>query len=159
VEPSPVVELNFTLNGAATHDVVAVGQTACEYLRDACRLTSVHNACDGLGMCGACTILVDGRAACSCLLLVLELDGTTVETAEGLADGTRLHPLQQAFVELGALQCGYCTPAMLLAAKALLAEQPHPTRAEIVHALTGNLCRCTGYAKIVDAIASVAKAS
>jgi aerobic-type carbon monoxide dehydrogenase small subunit (CoxS/CutS family) len=89
-------------------------------------------------------------------LLVAELDGAKVESAEGLADGSHLHPLQRAFIELGALQCGYCTPAMLLSAKALLAEHPHPTRAEIVQALTGNLCRCTGYAKIVEAIASVA---
>jgi carbon-monoxide dehydrogenase small subunit len=155
--PSTSVALTFTLNGVATNDVVAAGRTAYDYLRHDCGLTSIHNACDGIGMCGACTILVDGRASCACLMLVAELDGATVESAEGLADGTRLHPLQQAFIDLGALQCGYCTPAMLLSAKALLAEHPHPTRDEIVGALTGNLCRCTGYAKIVEAIASVAE--
>jgi len=156
MEASTTIELAFSLNGAPAHGVVPAGRTAYEYLRDDCGMTSIHNACDGIGMCGACTILVDGRAACACLLLAAELDGATVETAEGLADGPRLHPLQRAFVELGALQCGYCTPAMLLAAKALLAEHPHPTRAEIAHALVGNLCRCTGYAKIIDAIAAVA---
>jgi len=157
VEASATVAVAFRLNGSDVRDVVASERTAYEYLRNDRALTSIHNACDGIGMCGACTILVDGRAACACLLLAAELDGATVETAEGLATEALLHPLQQAFVDHGALQCGYCTPAMLLAAKALLAEQPHPTRAEITHALTGNLCRCTGYAKIVDAIASVAE--
>ena len=150
------VEITFEINGRPRRDSVSAGRTVFEYLRTDLGLMSLHDACDGIGMCGACTVLIDGRAACSCLLLVAELDGARVETAEGLAGGSQLHPLQQAFVELGALQCGYCTPGMLLSAKALLAEQPHPVHGDIVRALSGNLCRCTGYAKIVEAIAAVA---
>jgi carbon-monoxide dehydrogenase small subunit len=110
-------------------------------------------------MCGACTILVNGRASPSCLLLAIDLDGARVETVEALAEGERLHPLQQAFVARGALQCGYCTAGMLLAAKALLDETPKPTREQIARGLTGNLCRCTGYARIVDAVEAAAKGS
>jgi carbon-monoxide dehydrogenase small subunit len=151
------IELAFELNGRPQRDVVPAGRTVYDYLRVDLGLTSIHNGCDGIGVCGACTVLVDGRAAPSCLLLVAELDGARVETVESLAEGTRLHPLQQAFVDHGALQCGYCTPAMLLSAKALIAERPHPSRADITRALTGNLCRCTGYTKIVAAIESAAR--
>jgi aerobic carbon-monoxide dehydrogenase small subunit len=147
----------FVLNGAEVQAEIDVGTTAFDLLRHEFRLTSVRSACDGIGMCGACTILVNGRASPSCLLLAIDLGGTRVETADALADGAKLHPLQQAFVAKGALQCGYCTAGMLLAAKALLDETPRPTRAEIARGLVGNLCRCTGYAKIFDAIDAVAK--
>lgn len=149
--------VGFVLNGAEVRAQIDLAATAFDLLRQEFRLTSVRSACDGIGMCGACTILVSGRASPSCLLLAIDLAGTRVETADALADGERLHPLQQAFVAKGALQCGYCTAGMLLAAKALLDETPRPTRAEIGRALTGNLCRCTGYAKIFDAIEAAAE--
>ncbi len=149
----------FVLNGAEVQATINLTTTAFDLLRRDFRLTSVRSACDGIGMCGACTILVNGRASPSCLLLAIDLAGTRVDTVDGLADGERLHPLQQAFVAKGALQCGYCTAGMLLAAKALLDETPRPTRDQIARALTGNLCRCTGYAKIIDAIESVARGS
>jgi aerobic-type carbon monoxide dehydrogenase small subunit (CoxS/CutS family) len=150
-------ELAFTLNGVEVRSTIDLATTAFDLLRHDFRLTSVRSACDGIGMCGACTILVNGRASPSCLLLAIDLAGARVETVDALADGERLHPLQQAFVAKGALQCGYCTAGMLLAAKALLDETPRPTRDQIARALTGNLCRCTGYAKIFDAIEAAAK--
>jgi aerobic-type carbon monoxide dehydrogenase small subunit (CoxS/CutS family) len=149
----------FSLNGADVHATIDVATTAFDLLRHDFRLTSVRSACDGIGMCGACTILVNGRASPSCLLLAIDLAGAHVETVDALADGERLHPLQQAFVATGALQCGYCTAGMLLAAKALLDEVPRPTRDQIARALTGNLCRCTGYARIIDAVEMVARGS
>lgn len=109
-------------------------------------------------VCGACTVLVDGRPVSSCTMLAADVDGTEVTTVEGLASGGGLHPLQRAFVEHDALQCGFCTPGFLLAAKALLDAVPHPTRAQIVRALDGNICRCTGYKKIIEAIEHVARA-
>jgi aerobic-type carbon monoxide dehydrogenase small subunit (CoxS/CutS family) len=149
----------FVLNGIEVQASIDFTTTAFDLLRHYFRLTSVRSACDGIGMCGACTILVNGRASPSCLLLAIDLAGARIETVEALADGERLHPLQQAFVDKGALQCGYCTAGMLLAAKALLDETPRPTRDQIARALTGNLCRCTGYAKIFDAIETAAKES
>jgi len=149
-------KLSFVLNGADAQATVALATTAFDLLRHDFGLTSVRSACDGIGMCGACTILVNGRSSPSCLLLAVDLAGARVETVDALADGDGLHPLQQAFVAKGALQCGYCTAGMLLAAKALLDETPRPTRVEIARALTGNLCRCTGYAKIIDAVEAVA---
>jgi aerobic carbon-monoxide dehydrogenase small subunit len=150
--------VGFVLNGQGVSAQVDVTVTAFDLLRRDFRLTSVRSACDGIGMCGACTILVNGRASPSCLMLAIDLVGARVETVEALSEGERLHPLQQAFVAKGALQCGYCTAGMLLAAKALLDETPRPSRAEIARALTGNLCRCTGYAKIFEAIEAAAKA-
>jgi carbon-monoxide dehydrogenase small subunit len=150
--------VGFVLNGQAVSVDVDVTATAFDLLRRDFRLTSVRSACDGIGMCGACTILVNGRASPSCLVLAIDLAGARIETVEALSDGERLHPLQQAFVAKGALQCGYCTAGMLLAAKALLDETPWPSRAEIARALAGNLCRCTGYAKIFEAIEAAAKA-
>jgi aerobic-type carbon monoxide dehydrogenase small subunit (CoxS/CutS family) len=144
------------LNGTETQATIAFTTTAFDLLRHDFCLTSVRSACDGIGMCGACTILVNGRASPSCLLLAIDLAGTRVETVDALADGENLHPLQQAFVAKGALQCGYCTAGMLLTAKALLDETSRPTREQIARALTGNLCRCTGYAKIIDAVEAVA---
>jgi len=149
----------FVLNGVKVEAAIDVTKTSFDLLRHDFHLTSVRSACDGIGMCGACTILVDGRASPSCLLLAVDLAGARVETVDALADGERLHPLQQAFVTTGAFQCGYCTAGMLLAAKALLDETPKPSREQIAHAMTGNLCRCTGYAKIIDAIESVAGSS
>jgi carbon-monoxide dehydrogenase small subunit len=150
--------VGFVLNGQGVSAQVDVAVTAFDLLRRDFRLTSVRSACDGIGMCGACTILLNGRASPSCLVLAIDLAGARVETVEALSDGERLHPLQQAFVAKGALQCGYCTAGMLLAAKALLDETPQPSRAEIARALTGNLCRCTGYAKIFEAIEAATKA-
>jgi aerobic-type carbon monoxide dehydrogenase small subunit (CoxS/CutS family) len=151
--------VDFVLNGTAVQASIDFTTTAFDLLRHHFRLTSVRSACDGIGMCGACTILVNGRASPSCLLLAIDLAGARVETVEALAVGDLLHPLQQAFVDKGALQCGYCTAGMLLAAKALLDETSRPTRDQIARALTGNLCRCTGYAKIFDAIETAAKES
>ena len=145
-------DVTFVLNGCEVKAAVDITRTAFDLLRHEFRLTSVKSAGDGIGMCGACTILVDGRASPSCLLLAVDLAGARIETVDALAEGEALHPLQQAFVAKGALQCGYCTSGMLLAAKALLDETPRPSRDQIAHALTGNLCRCTGYAKIIEAI-------
>jgi carbon-monoxide dehydrogenase small subunit len=153
---SPV---SFVLNGMEVHASIEFTTTAFDLLRHHFRLTSVRSVCDGIGMCGACTILVNGRASPSCLLLAIDLAGARVETVETLGDGECLHPLQKAFVEKGALQCGYCTAGMLLSAKALLDEIRRPTREQIARALTGNLCRCTGYAKIFEAIETAAKES
>jgi carbon-monoxide dehydrogenase small subunit len=152
-------EVAFVLNGVPVTAAIDLAMTAFDLLRDEFGLTSVRSACDGIGMCGACTILVDGRASPSCLLLAIDLTSAGVETVDALADGERLHPLQQAFVTKGALQCGYCTAGMLLSAKALLDETPRPSRDQIARALTGNLCRCTGYAKIFEAVKMAAEGS
>lgn len=135
-----------------THEVaVPVEKTLLEVLREDLELTGTNHGCE-LGECGACTVLVDGEPVLSCLILPLEVGGREVTTVEGLADNGRPHPLQAAFVERGAAQCGYCTPGMLVAAQALLAENPHPSREEIKEWLSGNLCRCTGYLKIIEAV-------
>jgi carbon-monoxide dehydrogenase small subunit len=151
--------VTFVLNGLPVSAVIDLATTAFDLLRHEFHLTSVRSACDGIGMCGACTILVNGCASPSCLLLAIDLAGARVETVDALADGENLHPLQQAFVAKGALQCGYCTAGILLSAKALLDETPRPSRDQIARALTGNLCRCTGYAKIFEAIELVAEGS
>ena len=145
------VRLRLTVNDE-THDVlVGPHKTLLEVLREDLALTGTKHGCE-LGECGTCTVLVDGAPVLSCLALPAELEGRPITTVEGMADGGRLHPLQQAFAELGAAQCGYCTPGLLLSAKALLAGCPSPTREEIREALAGNLCRCTGYTKILDAV-------
>ena len=134
-------------------------KTLLEVLREELDLTGTKHGCE-LGECGACAVLVDGEPVLSCLALPIELPGpATILTVEGLADGATPHPLQDAFAELGAAQCGYCTPGMLVTAKALLDAQPSPTRDEIVEALSGNLCRCTGYVKIFDAVELAATAA
>ena len=139
------------VNGERTELLLPVHKTLLEVLREDMQLTGTKHGCE-LGECGTCTVLVDGRPELSCLVLPVQLGGRAVMTIEGMASGSELHPLQQAFAELGAAQCGYCTPGILLAAKSLLATEPSSTRDEIREALAGNLCRCTGYAKILDAI-------
>jgi carbon-monoxide dehydrogenase small subunit len=127
-------------------------------LRDELRLTGTKEGCNN-GNCGACNVLLDGRLVNSCLVLAVEIDGHDVQTVEGLATPERLHPLQQAFLEGAALQCGICTPGFLVAAKALLDHTPHPTEGQVRHYLAGNLCRCTGYDKIVRAVLTAANSA
>ena len=139
------------INGKDVEKIVDVRASLTDMLRNDFRLTSVKKGCE-VGECGACTVLVDGHPMNSCLVLVAELDGKHVLTVEGLARDGRLHPLQEAFLEVGAVQCGYCTPGMLLSGIALLNLYPHPTREQIRKEMEGNICRCTGYARIADAI-------
>lgn len=143
--------LSLSVNGEMRDVVVAPNKTLLEVLREDLALTGTKHGCE-LGECGTCTVLLDGEPALSCLALPVECQGRRITTVEGMAEGGRLHPLQQAFAELGAAQCGYCTPGILLTAQALLADNPGPTRDEIRHALAGNLCRCTGYTKILEAV-------
>ena len=143
--------LSLTVNGEAHEVLVPVHKTLLEILREDLGLTGTKHGCE-LGECGTCTVLVDGEPVLSCLALPVDLTGTAITTIEGMARGAELHPLQRAFAELGAAQCGYCTPGILLTAQALLADIPVPTRDVIKAALAGNLCRCTGYTKILDAV-------
>ena len=143
--------LSLRVNGEAREVLAPVHKTLLEVLREEMGLTGTKHGCE-LGECGTCTVLVDGLPVLSCLALPVECQDREILTVEGMAEAGRLHPLQQAFAELGAAQCGYCTPGILLTAQALLAETPKPTRDEIKDALAGNLCRCTGYTKILDAV-------
>jgi carbon-monoxide dehydrogenase small subunit len=143
--------VRLTVNGEEREVVVPVHKTLLEVLREDLDLTGTKHGCE-LGECGTCTVLIDGTPVLSCLALPVECQGREIKTVEGMAIGSALHPLQQAFAELGAAQCGYCTPGILLTAEALIAERPTPTRDEIREALAGNLCRCTGYTKILDAV-------
>jgi len=145
------VRVALNVNGESREALVPVHKTLLEVLREDLGLTGTKHGCE-LGECGTCTVLVDGHPVLSCLALPVESEGARITTVEGMAEGGRLHPLQQAFAELGAAQCGYCTPGILLTATALLAERPSPTRTEVKEALAGNLCRCTGYTKILDAV-------
>lgn len=149
------MKISFTLNGKKIEIDAAPDRRAVDSLREDLGLTGTKEGC-GAGECGACTILVGGETRLSCLMLAAQLEGLEIITVEGLAADGRLHPLQEAFVERGAVQCGFCTPGMLLASAALLAKNPHPSREEIREGLSGNLCRCTGYQKIVDAVESAA---
>ena len=145
------VHCHFVVNGEA-HDIYVVGhKTLLEVLREDLALTGTKHSCE-LGECGTCTVLMNGEPQLSCLMVAQACQDHPILTVEGMADGPVLHPLQEAFVEVGAAQCGYCTPGILLAAKALLEETPRPSRQEIKNALAGNLCRCTGYIKIYEAI-------
>jgi carbon-monoxide dehydrogenase small subunit len=144
-------ELQITVNGDEYHLFVDVRRTLLKVIREDIGLTGTKDGC-GAGECGACTVLLDNEPVNSCLVLAHEADGREVVTIEGLAQGGVLHPVQEAFVEQGAIQCGFCTPGMVLSTKALLDRNPDPTRAEILHGLKGNLCRCTGYVKIIDAV-------
>jgi len=143
--------LTLHLNGEQRDVACASHKTLLEILREDLALTGTKHGCE-LGECGTCTVLLDGRPQLSCLVLGLECEGRPIVTVEGLARGPEPHPLQVAFADLGAAQCGYCTPGILCAAKALLDERPAPTREEIREALSGNLCRCTGYIKIFEAV-------
>ncbi len=146
--------LHLQVNGE-THDVyTSVHKTLLEVLREDLALTGTKHGCE-LGECGACAVLIAGQPVLSCLSLPIEIQGQEITTIEGLANGSQLHPLQEAFADFGAAQCGFCIPGMLLTAKAMLAENPQPSRQEIRQTLAGNLCRCTGYIKIIEAIESV----
>jgi aerobic-type carbon monoxide dehydrogenase small subunit (CoxS/CutS family) len=144
-------QMRFTLNGEQTDVFFAPYKTLLEVLREDLSHTGTKHGCE-LGECGACAVLLDGKPVLSCLLLALECNDRNVETVEGLGANGALHPLQEAFADLGAAQCGYCTPAILVTAKALLDQNPHPTRDQIREALSGNLCRCTGYLQIFEAV-------
>ncbi len=139
------------VNGERIELLLPVHKTLLEVLREDMQLTGTKHGCE-LGECGTCTVLVDGKPHLSCLLLPIQVEGRAITTLEGMARGSELHPLQQAFAELGAAQCGYCTPGMLLSACSLLDTNPAPTRDDIREALAGNLCRCTGYVKILQAV-------
>jgi len=145
------MQLTLKVNGETRDVIVPVHKTLLEVLREDLNLTGTKHGCE-LGECGTCTVLVDGLPVLSCLALPVELQGREIKTVEGMAENGRLHPLQQAFAELGAAQCGYCTPGILLTAEALLAGNTAPTRDEVREALAGNLCRCTGYTKILEAV-------
>jgi carbon-monoxide dehydrogenase small subunit len=147
--------VNAVVNGELVEFLASPTQTLLDALRDELGLTGTKEGC-GSGDCGACSVIVDGALVCSCLVLALEAEGRRIETVEGLAVAGRLHPLQQQFLELAALQCGFCTPGLLVAAKALLDRNPDPGETEIRYALAGNLCRCTGYDKVVRAVQAAA---
>jgi len=150
-------QVQCTINDEPVEFLCEPRQSLLETLRDVLGLTGSKEGCL-TGDCGACSVIVEGRVVCSCLMLGVEAEGKTITTVEGLARGNELHPLQQKFLEDAALQCGVCTPGFLVAAKALLDRNPRPTEAEVRYALAGNLCRCTGYDKIVRAVLDAAKA-
>ncbi len=149
--------LRLTVNGDPVELGVRDEETLLQVLRERLGLTGTKQGCD-LGDCGSCTVLLDGEPVLSCLVLAATVEGRSVETIEGVAGADGLHPVQEAFDEVGAVQCGFCTPGMVLASKALLEKDPRPSRSEIRRALSGNLCRCTGYVKIVDAVERAGKA-
>lgn len=143
--------LTLRINGEERMVAFPTHHTLLEVVREECGLTGTKHGCE-LGECGTCAVLLDGRPVLSCLVLAAEMEGRRIETVEGLQEGNELDPLQAAFADLGAAQCGYCTPGILLAAKCLLEQNPAPSKAEICEALSGNLCRCTGYHKIVESV-------
>jgi len=147
--------MRFEINGEVYEDEIDVRRTLLEVLRESFGLTGTKRSCSE-GECGACTVLLDGKPVASCLVLAIEAQGKRIETVEGLAQNGELHPLQQAFLEHGALQCGFCTAGMLMAAKGFLNENPRPSEEEVRRAIAGNLCRCTGYNKYVEAILDAA---
>ena len=149
------IHVTTTVNGDPAEFLCEPQETLLDVLRDNLRLTGAKEGC-GTGDCGACTVRLDGRVVCSCLVLGAEAEGREVETIEGMADGDHLHPLQRKFLEHAALQCGICTPGILVAAKDLLERSPDPTETEIRYWLAGNLCRCTGYDKIIRAVLDAA---
>jgi carbon-monoxide dehydrogenase small subunit len=147
--------IKLSVNGKSVEREVEPQRLLVDFLRDALDLTGTHVGCD-TSQCGACLVLVDGRAVKSCTMLAVQADGRSVTTIEGMADGGTLHPIQQAFVDCHGLQCGFCTPGMVIGAASLLSRTPQPTDEEIRHALEGNLCRCTGYVNIVAAVRQAA---
>ncbi|HUP62378.1 MAG TPA: (2Fe-2S)-binding protein [Thermoanaerobaculia bacterium] len=150
------IRLALRVNGEPADLAIAPHRTLLEVLREDLGLTGTKHGCE-LGECGACAVMLDGRPVLSCLVLALECDGADVVTVEGLAHDARLDPLQEAFADCGAVQCGYCTPGFLITAKALLDERPDATRGEIAEAMSGNLCRCTGYIQIFEAVEEAAR--
>jgi aerobic-type carbon monoxide dehydrogenase small subunit (CoxS/CutS family) len=156
LKPVSSKPISVTINGELHERDVDARRLLVHFIRDDVGLTGTHIGCD-TGNCGACTVLVDGTAVKSCMLLAVQADGASIETVESLAPDGELHVLQQAFSEHHALQCGYCTPGMLMSAKYLLDNNPEPTEHEIRRAIQGNICRCTGYVNIVEAIAAAAK--
>ncbi len=145
-----------TVNGDAVEFLCEAHETLLEVLRDGLGLTGTKEGC-GTGDCGACSVTIDGRVVCSCLVLGVEAEGKAIQTIEGMAAGTQLHPLQRKFLEHAGLQCGICTPGILIAARSLLERNPDPTEEEVRYWLAGNLCRCTGYNKIIDAVLDAAR--
>ena len=156
MEPLPKKKVSVSINGVKQTHEVEPRLLLVDFLRDVIGLTGTHVGCD-TSICGACTIMLNDTAVKSCTVLTVQADGAELLTIEGLARGEKLHPLQEAFWECHGLQCGFCTPGMILSAHQLLKRNPKPTEAEIRHALDGNLCRCTGYEHIVDAVQSAAK--
>ncbi|MEX1252861.1 MAG: (2Fe-2S)-binding protein [Dehalococcoidia bacterium] len=152
---SQKLAVRYVINGRSREAYIDPNRTLLEVVRDDLRLTGAKEGC-GTGDCGACSMIVDGRLITSCLMLAPQADGCEITTIEGLAQDGELHPVQQAFIDKGAVQCGFCIPGMILAGKTLLDHNPKPSREEIRAAIAGNLCRCTGYTKIVDAIAAAA---
>ena len=150
------VHMTLRVNGEDIEVSFAPYKTLLEVLREDMDLTGTKHGCE-LGECGACAVLVDGESLLSCLALAVEFEGRSIQTVEGLASGTQLHPLQAAFADLGGAQCGYCTPGILMTAKALLEREPNPSRERIKEAISGNLCRCTGYQQIYESIEEAAK--
>ncbi len=149
------MHISTTINGEPTEYLCEPNDTMLDVLRNELNMTGSKEGC-GSGDCGACSITLDDRLVCSCLMLAAEANGAKIETIEGMAEGEKLHPLQQKFLESAALQCGICTPGMLIAAKSLLEENPDPTETEVRYWLAGNLCRCTGYDKIIRAVLDTA---
>jgi aerobic carbon-monoxide dehydrogenase small subunit len=147
--------IKVTVNGRAYERLIEVRMTLADFIRQELDLTGTHLGCEH-GICGACTVLFNGEAVRSCLMLAVQADGAELHTVESLADGDELHPLQRAFQDKHALQCGFCTPGFLMTARAFLEEKPLPTREEVREAISGNICRCTGYQPIVDAILQAA---
>jgi aerobic-type carbon monoxide dehydrogenase small subunit (CoxS/CutS family) len=151
-----LIPVSFTLNGRLQEVEVEPNELLLDVVRERLGLTGAKRSCD-VQVCGACTLLLDGRPVSACTTLAFEVRGRSVLTIEGLAENGKLHPLQQAFIEHGGFQCGFCTPGMILAAKALLDENPSPTEAELKHFMHGNICRCTGYKKIIESIMAAAE--
>ncbi|MFZ5820023.1 MAG: (2Fe-2S)-binding protein [Chloroflexota bacterium] len=151
------IQVNFEVNGKQVTVDSPPNRTLLDVLREDLGLTGVKDACGGEGECGACTVIMDGKSVNSCMVFIGQVEGSAIETIEGLAKDGELHPLQRAFVEAGAVQCGYCTPGAIMAAKALLQENPHPSDDEIREGLSGNLCRCTGYVKMIEAVRRAAQ--
>lgn len=149
-------QIKFTVNGKDYEVSVPPWRTLLEVIREELRLTGTKEGC-GLGECGACTVIMNGKTVNSCLVLAAEADGKQITTIEGLANGDKLHPLQQAFIDHGGFQCGFCTPGMIMSAKALLDANPKPTEDEIRQGISGNFCRCTGYTKIIESIKAAAE--
>ncbi|MCX8021973.1 MAG: (2Fe-2S)-binding protein [Syntrophorhabdaceae bacterium] len=150
-----LVPLNITVNGIEYRLYIEPNITLVDLLREKLGLTGTKKSCNE-GECGACTVLMEGRPVASCMVLAIDADNKKIITIEGLAEGEKLHPLQEAFIKYGGIQCGFCTPGMILSAKALLDENPDPTPYEVRRAISGNLCRCTGYQQIVDSVLKAA---